>query len=260
MISLEIDPLTHRRAAFNKPLKCIKIVQQSATDYIANMDPGSENHIFWLDYTDPSQIGEQFNDFCRLICTLNEYDVIRITLNANPAALGTPKTEEVNLWEYRLDVLRQRLGDFVPSTVSPTNLVKKEYPSVLLSCLKKAYTKTIIGKERRFLPLFSTVYDDNTQMLTLTGIIIMYEKNGAIFKQNKELKKYCNFRWDNPLCIFMPALTPKEVVHINNELPIKSEGKLIGKKYEFIFKNNPDILRSYLRFYKEYPHFHTINF
>ncbi len=260
MISLEVDPLMHKRASFNKPLKCIKLIQQSTTDYIANMEPGNNKHIVWLDYTDPSEIGAQFDDFCRLICTLNEYDIIRITLNANPTSLGKPPSEEENLWEYRLDTLRQRLGDFVPTSVVPNNLVKKKYPLVLLSCLKKAYLKTIVGKERRFLPLYSTVYDDNTQMLTLTGVVVMCEENGEVFKQNKELRKYCSFEWDNPLNIFMPELTPKEIIHINNELPIKAEGKLISKKYEFVFKNNPDMLRSYLRFYKEYPNFHSVNF
>lgn len=259
MISLENDPLTYRRAAFNKPLKCIKVVQQRTSDYIANMDPCNNSHIFWLDYTDPSGIGAQFDDFCRLICILNEYDIIRITLNANPTALGKPNSEETNLWEYRLIELRNRLGDFVPTSVTPNDLIKKKYPLVLLSCLKHAYLKTIIGKERRFLPLYSTVYDDNTQMLTLTGIVIMNEESGAIFKQNKELKKYCNFQWDNPLSIFMPELTPKEVIRINNELPVKSKGKLIEKKYEFVFKKNPDMLQSYLRFYKEYPNFHSVN-
>lgn len=259
MISLEVDPLMYQRAYFNKPLKCIKLIQQSTTDYIANMDPGNNNHVVWLDYTDPSEIGTQFDDFCRLICTLNEYDIIRITLNANPTSLGKPPSEE-DLWAYRLDTLRQRLGDFVPTSVVPNELVKKRYPLVLLSCLKKAYLKTIVGKERRFLPLYSTVYDDNTQMLTLTGIVVMCEENGEAIRHNRELRKYCNFEWDNPLNIFMPELTPKEIVHINNELPIKTEGKLISKKYEFVFKNNPDMLRSYLRFYKEYPNFHSVNF
>lgn len=118
---------------------------------------------------------------------------------------------------------------------------------------------TVEWQERRFLPLYSTVYDDNTQMLTLTGIVIMCEENGKIFKRNQELRKYCNFSWDKPLYICMPALTPKEILHINNELPIKSDGKLIGKKYAFIFKDDPDALRSYLRFYREYPNFHSIN-
>ena len=259
MVSLEVDPGVYKRATFNRPLKCIKLVQQSATDYIANMDPDDSKHVFWLDYTEPSRIGAQIDDFCRLLSTLNEYDIIRITLNANPAALGSPSPQDVNLWEYRLETLRNRLGDFVPTSITPRQLVKKRYPTVLLSCLKKAYLNTVEWQERRFLPLYSTVYDDNTQMLTLTGIVIMCEENGKIFKRNQELRKYCNFSWDKPLYICMPALTPKEILHINNELPIKSDGKLIGEKYAFIFKDDPDALRSYLRFYREYPNFHSIN-
>lgn len=259
MISLETDPEVYKRATFNRPLKCIELIQQSTTDYIASMDPDNCNHVFWLDYTDPSGIGAQFDDFCRLISTLNEYDIIRITLNANPAALGKPSSQDTDLWEYRLEELKDRLGDFVPNSVTASQLVKKRYPLVLLSCLKKAYLNTVEGQERRFLPLYSTVYDDNTQMLTLTGIVIMSEENENAFKRNQELKKYCNFSWDKPLDICMPALTPKEILHINNELPIKSEGKLIGKKYAFVFKDDLDALRSYLRFYKEYPNFHSIN-
>lgn len=260
MISLETNDKIYKRALFNKPLKCIVLAQQSTSDYIANMDASTGHYIFWLDYTDPKEIGQQFDDFCRLISVLDEHDIIRITLNANPSSLGKPAETEINLWNYRLAELKNRIGDFVPTTITSEDMITKQYPFVLLSCLKKAYLDTVKDQDKEFLPLCTSVYDDNTQMLTLTGIIIKCKKDITLYKKNTDLKKYCNFLWDKPLKICMPALTPKEIIHISNELPTKSNGKLIEKKYSFVFSNDNDGLKSYLSFYKEYPNYHPVNF
>ena len=69
MISLEKDLQTFKRATFNKPLKCISLLQMSTSEYIASLEPGQDHYIVWLDFTEPRQLGCQFNDFCRLIST-----------------------------------------------------------------------------------------------------------------------------------------------------------------------------------------------
>lgn len=260
MISLEKDLQTFKRATFNKPLKCISLLQMSTSEYIASLEPGQDHYIVWLDFTEPRQLGCQFNDFCRLISKLNEHDVVRITLNANPTSLGKPQNDDISLWDYRLSVLKDRLGDFVPATVGSDDLIKARYPLVLLSCLEKAQFDTLQDQSKYFLPLSASIYDDNTQMLTLTGVILKNAENISLYKRNTDLKRFCNFKWDNPLLICMPPLTPKEILHINNELPVKTHGKLIKKKYSFIFEGNEVGLNSYLRYYKEYPHFHSVSF
>lgn len=87
MISLESDATIKKRAEFNKPYKCISILHRTSTDYISNTLL-EKPIIFWLDYTDPSQIGSQFADFCTLVGKMKAGDVVRVTLNANPSSLG----------------------------------------------------------------------------------------------------------------------------------------------------------------------------
>lgn len=260
MISLENNPKCFRRANYNKPLRCITLVPQSTTDYIANMDSSTDQFVFWLDYTAPKEIGKQFDDFCRLISKLNEHDIVRITVNANPAALGNPSEPGVGLWEYRLGILKERLGEFVPPSVVNEDMTKARYPLALLSCLEKASMDTLADQSKSLLPLMSSIYDDNTQMLTMTCVVIKNSANTKAYKKNTDLKRFCNFSWNNPLMICMPPLTTKEVLQINNELPTKSNGKLIAKKFDFIFGGDEVGLKSYLKYYREYPHFHSVNF
>ena len=263
MISLEEDPIVYKRACFNTPYKCIKVINQTSTDYISGGDWGNKNSIIWLDYTSPAEISQQFSDLAALTSIVNCNDIIRVTFNANVSSLGTPDDCSVSLKEYRLNRLKERIGEYVPIDVTEDQITTKGYPIVLLRCLQKMIEGLFIETtfDKRFLfPLFSTIYKDGQTMITFTGIILEDHTRETVIKKAFQELKYVNFKWDCPSSISIPELTVKEIVHINKLLPSKVAKKQLSKKYSFVFSDIDTEIDSYISYYKYYPSFQSVNF
>lgn len=261
MVSLESDPVVCNRAKYNKPYKCIRIVNQSSTDYIAGDEWGIKKTIIWLDYTAPKNLAQQFNDVSALLNLLNTNDVFRVTFNANVSSLGDPPGEE-DIHEYRLKVLKERIGEYVPVDTKPQNMTKNGYPLVLLKALHKMIGKSFVETQydRRFLfPMYSTVYEDGQMMLTFTGVIL------DDHSKEKELKKifkglgFVNFEWDKPSKISIPELTVKEMIEMNKLLPSGVAQEQLKKKFDFVFSKDSEI-ESFAKFYKFYPSYQSVSF
>jgi len=270
MISLESDADVCKRAEFNKPYQCITVLHTKSSDYIAQVFL-EQPCIFWLDYTAPRDFGEQFSDFCTIISKMNSGDIIRITLNAEPSSLLGRQIEREtpleDLYKKRYKVLRDRIEPYIPSDVNENCMTSKKYPLALLRCLMTAAMQTLPPyplQTKELFPLFSSVYADGQQMVTLTAIVV----NGNDIRQNiqeclLQHENYINFKWDEPCPINVPSLTPKEIIYINNFLPIKNSTDEIKRNFDFIFQGEAeagDPLSSYVNYYKYYPNFHHVNF
>jgi hypothetical protein len=273
MVSIENDNSTYERAKFNKPYSCIEVCNTTSTDFISDISM-EEQSIFWLDYTSPSELALQLSDFCTLLNNMKRYDIIRITLNANPSSLsndghdtnsdGNPQNKE---HKKRFDKLKNKIPDYIPSNSSIEGMSYSRYPMFLLSCLERAaYTVLKPSKfQKKILkPLFSSVYADGQQMVTLTAIVL--NDNDERMNEIKDCLKafeYANFKWDDPCKIQVPELTPKEIIHINSLLP-QGEATLAHLKKDFGFAFchthcSNEMLESYVRYYKYYPNFHHVN-
>ncbi|GHL58479.1 hypothetical protein ECZU31_17540 [Escherichia coli] len=51
--------------------------------------------IIWLDYATPSDLNAQLNEIVNLVTKLKPKDIFKITLNANPEALGKTRANEI---------------------------------------------------------------------------------------------------------------------------------------------------------------------
>lgn len=263
MISLEADPVVFRRARYNIPYKCIRVVNQTSTDFISGSKWENKNNIIWLDYTSPSEIAQQFNDIASLTNVLNCNDIIRVTFNANVSSLGKPDDQHASFTDFRFARLTERIGEYIPSEITPNSITRQQYPIVLLSCLKKLFEGLFVetSYDKRFLmPLFSTVYRDGQTMVTFTGIIL--DNHGEEDRIKLEFRdlEYVNFRWDSPVNINIPELTVKEMLEINKLLPGSNAKKQLEQKYSFVFNEPEKEIDSYISFYKHYPSFHRVNF
>ena len=109
MISLESNPVAFRRACYNIPYKCIKVVNHTSTDSITGGDWGNKKSIIWLDYTAPKEIAKQFNDIAALTNIVDNHDIIRVTFNATASSLGDPDKKDIPITEYRLTKLKERI-------------------------------------------------------------------------------------------------------------------------------------------------------
>ena len=162
MFSIEQDTDIYRRAENNKPYRCIQTINKTSTDFITSFFPRDEKVIIWLDYTDPKEIATQFSDIVSLLPNLNVHDIVRITLNANPKALGEGyKPEEAH--SERLNELKRRIPNFVPVTTKDDEMVEDKYPITLLKALERAALMCLpgTGYSKEYLyPIYSTVYKD----------------------------------------------------------------------------------------------------
>ena len=261
MVSLEGDPIVCNRAKYNKPYKCIRVINQTSTDYIAGDDWGKKKTIIWLDYTNPKELAQQFNDVSSLLNLLNTNDIFRVTFNANVSSLGNP-TEREDLHEYRLRILKERIGEYVPVDIKPKDMTKNNYPMVLLKALHKLIGKSFVETQydRRFLfPMYSTVYQDGQMMLTFTGIVLDDHKKERKLRNTFRGLDFVNFEWDKPSRISIPELTVKEIIEMNKLLPSSIAQEQLRKKFGFVFSEDSEV-ESFAAFYKFYPSYQSINF
>lgn len=262
MISLESSPTTYVRAQYNVPYSCIKIVNQTSTDFISSDEWDNQNNIIWLDYTSPKQLPKQFSDIATLLNKTMAHDIIRITFNANADTLGKI-TQEKGL-ETRKEKFEQRMSDYLPSHYDEYDFNKDRYPLLLLKCLRlliaDAFPECEFDK-RFLLPVFSTIYQDGEhRMLTFTGIILDNREEVQRIEEFFSDVPFVNFAWDKPSKISIPSITLKEMLEINKLLPSDNAGEQIEKKFSFIFEGKEEEINSYISFYKYYPSFHSINF
>jgi hypothetical protein len=267
MTSLEADKKVYMRANFNRPLSCIEILNQKSTTFLNGYSRPDENIIIWLDFVEPSTIGNQFADYCAVLRMATPGDVVKITLNANPQSLYTGKSgeKEEEIRVNRLDTLKQRASQYFPGTgISPKQMSLGEYPYALLSCLKKAAMDELVENkyDKRFLfPLCCNVYADGQQMLTFTGIILDDHNLKQDIKDKLEKSGIHNCSWDKLNVIKVPPLTDKELLTINELLPVSHTNGIgeLFKVFSFVFQNESDAL-DYSNYYKYYPNYRHVSF
>lgn len=267
MISLEAEKWLVPRQKFNLPVRCIECRHQNSSDFIEEYVPNG-NTVIWLDYATPKEVRGQIQELQMLLSKIDSYDIVKITLNANPYALyrtdpGKPEFKEIQQ-EKRLEELKVRIGDFVPNHITPEYMDWKKYPTTLCLALETAIKEAMASRVNvDFVPLTAFSYADSEhQMLTLTGILLPTGKKKN-FLHNTSLNKW-EFRmrtWDSPQRINVPALSAKEKLEIDKWLPSKAK-KGIHKKLKFQFHKQAhksiDLLENYMKYYRHYPSFHRV--
>lgn len=262
MISLEKDSNSYQRAKFNKPYACIDIQNTSASSYIADFSATGKD-IFWLDYDNPKEMGQSFADFVSILNSLNAESIVRITLNASPASLdrcGTYGKTENEIRKERLEEFKSRIpAEYLPTAMSEENLKSSNYPLLLLNCLDRAAEKALGTSpflNKKIKHLFSTLYSDGQQMITLTSILL--DKQEDLSKIHDLLDpRIFKHRWNEPIEINVPALTLKEILAINQHIPGTHAKEHISNEFNYL--NFEKQIENYLRFYPYYPNFHHFN-
>lgn len=262
MISIEADDNIYKRQHFNRPFECIKLKKNTSKFFINEEFDRIKPVIFWLDYTDPIKIREQIDEFCGLLGKLESLDIVRLTLNANPSSLGgeTIKKED-ELHNFRMNKLKERIGDYMPWPSSNTCVLRKEYPKTLLISIRNAFNKYYRPGKKRLLPLSSYVYADGQQMLTFTGIILNSDQEEEEIQKCIQGWNFANNEWGSYYNIAIPSLTPKERITLNERLPgcnISEICSLFDYKFEGV--DIRDDIDNYIKYYKYYPNYHQVIF
>src|SRR6266581_5074122 len=188
MLSLEQLPWIHERQQFNLPYGCVTCTNKTSGDFIDEFadilnEFKTPPLLVWLDYAD-TDWRSQLNEYVALSSKLRKGDILKITLNVNPATLGGRDLAEnddedalaENLRQKRLETVTEKLGEFLPNEATQSDLQTKRFPALMLKALRAAAFRGLSGSIGMDLhPISAVTYSDTHKMLTVTAI--MLEKN-----------------------------------------------------------------------------------
>lgn len=265
MISLEVDPAVIERQKFNRPFTSIECRKQQSGDFVANYASDQiEQAIIWLDYAEANARRAQLGEFQSLLEKLVAFDIVKLTLNANPATLPVPpNTAPVNQMNARLDAAENQLGDYWPPAVLPEDMSRKLFPRVLLRCVLRAAKQALpAGRELVFVPLTSFSYADSEHtMLTVTGAISPVASESSVKRALRVRTWDLAYRETSaPIPIAAPVLSTRERVYLERLLP--KYRRTLASRSQFLVAGKEgasnELLASFARFSRYYPHFARI--
>lgn len=254
MISIEDSEIGYKRAEFNRPLSCIKVVQGESTLTIPTLDLEKSPSLVWLDY-DSSIGGPAIMDIGQLCAICAPNSILIVTINAKQDAL--PNKDENDVQIEPEQSLRRIAGDLVPTPLPPKRLQRSKYPKllceILLNQFQNATTKS--GRPETFIKLFDLVYKDGTPMVTVGGILAapgMVEGIQAIVDSTE---------WEGIAseAIAIPPLTVKEKLALDRLMPAE-EPPTVEQMNAIGFQLLRDQLDAYHRYYLHYPMFGEVHF
>jgi hypothetical protein len=281
MLSLEQEPWVYARQKLNIPYGCVHCENKTSSQFLENYDLmvshyNTSNVLVWLDYAEPVRT-KLLNEFQALVRHMKAYDVVKLTLNANPRTLGEerysypPETAE-ELRARRFEKMRARLGEFLPEGSGPEQVTPEGYVRILLGCVRFAALQALAGSPELVLqPIALFTYQDaQHQMLTATSVVL--PRDGAQqFLEDSGLSTYefATTLWDRSVNINLPYLSAREKLYLD-QLLFKSTRKserthlIKGTRLKTVLAkeeaDSQELVRQYLLFYRQYPHYHLIQY
>lgn len=253
MTCIETEEQVHKRQLFNRPVASIECINKSLEDYLDETDFDTPV-VIWFDFTDPKGITTQVERFARTIGTVPIGSVLRVTLNANPGALGRPdgNLSEAELMEWRLQAFQRRLGSLFPSGLTADGMKQKSFGNSLLRALKLAVGKEVLSyQDRQVVWALATHYADGQPMVT--AALVVCEKDD---KSVEELVKGWEFyaTADAPHRLALPSLSTLERLTMESDADAKA--KMGFELPESDMEENP--FEVFKKFYRIYPHFSRV--
>ena len=271
LIAFDFDEQVVARQLFNKPVETCFCLHKKSGDLISELEnilneckfSDAIGLIIWLDYTDPGKISEQVREFESLLDRLRPGDVVRVTVNAHPQALGKAVDAEGKpipigeLRTQRLQQLKQRLNDYLPSWASEEHISEEGLPRLLAGSFATAALKAFPATGPNvFQPLSIVRYADGQQMLSITGAVVKRGEE-ALLQDRLDLPNwpFASTAWDTVHRLVVPALTVRERLFLERGIVGKEAPALIS---ELGFEDAAgvgmdDFLGSYKNYFRFYP-------
>lgn len=252
MTSVEAEEEVHKRQLFNRPTALVECVHSSLEDYLDAHD-FDRPAIIWFDYTAPKPV-EQIGRFARTVGEVKLNSILRVTLNAQPSALGepNPKLSGEALWAWRLDRFKDRLGSLCPADITGGGMERRTYGPSILRALFLAVEKEVLSHaDRKVVWALSTHYADGQPMVTAT--LVVSAANDTIIEP-----LVMGWRFFSPpaqpLRIDLPALSTLE--RLTMEVNADAREKLGFALPESGLGEDP--FEVFKKFYRIYPHFSRV--
>lgn len=272
LTSIEGNLQTFNRQNFHKFCSKIKLHNKKIEDFLVHDYEPNKQSFFWLDFTDLST--ECFRAFRTVLTKAPDRSLVRITLRAEPSRVisevGDHLTPEQKLQiEERIN--SEFLGKFesILSHDAPRTPLcsASEFARTVQLMTRRIASEALDAKsERDFKHITTARYDDGSQMISITGVILEREniKNSIKELRQKELNIT---DWPIPSIIDVPILSLLERQSINMVLPSKT-AKDLGTRLTKRLKYNIDngerkssiALENYANHYLAYPSFLRVDF
>lgn len=281
MICLETEPSVMQRQSFNYGSRYLRYVNASSTKFLENFDPRG-NHIIWLDYTTPAQLGQQLMDVRKALVTLKPFDILKVTFNANPSGIAyekpdlIEKSQEIKIMqEGRLKNFKELTHPYTPSGINKHDIQGNTYYKTLFATFRNCVSSVPLSSDQYFQILSAFHYkDDGHRMLTITGMIL-HKRDFRNFLKRTRIGhwRYHNLSQFDPMEINLPNLTAMERQRLDECMPLDTSlvsinterrvAKTLEKALGFsIVKNkreNEALFYNYAKYYRISPLFSRIN-
>ena len=259
LYSIERDEAALSRQQYNKPFGCISCTGSSTREFINNFNE-NDPVIVWLDYTD-TKWSAQFSECADLLNNFKEFDILKVTFNANPEVLkkGTEKSQ--------LSVFKNKANHPLLSENLIENDVQtmRGFAKTILDVFKSISEDVLSGDGLFFYPLIQFRYIDNRhQMLTVAGMVLS-EDDPFPEKMLHNLQliqwPYLYTKWGDIQEINVPDLTLKERQVLNQLLPMDPSDIQLDE-LPFKFHKNDEratkMVENYVKYYRYIPNFQRV--
>lgn len=241
LLSVEYSTKIKKRVNYNKPYDCIEVQIKPVSDVIPTLSPDLK-HILWLDYDSVIQ-GSQLQDIYIAASHLSTGSMLLITVDVEPPGQKDDGPEQ---WRAYYEAEARR---YLGSGPSLADFAESNLPRINIDIIEKAIKDGLAARGNvEFLPLFSFLYADGHQMLTVGGMIgTQTERRQLRGGKIEEAEYIIRDLKDEPFRIRVPRVTRKERLYLESAMPCSDNWK--PKDFEM---GREDII-DYRRIYRFFP-------
>ncbi len=241
MLSIEHSDRFKRRVEFNKPFENVGIHLGDASQVIPTLDDG-KSHILWLDY-DYVINSEMIEDIRSAASVLSTGSVFLVTVDNEPPG---PPEDGPDKWKAYYEEEAQK---FLPADSPPTYFAASNLTRVNLGILWRAMMAGIaprLGVD--FTPMFSFLYADGHQMLSVGGMLTTVGDRERIAASALPKALYFRDSFEaEPYLIKVPNLTRRERLYMDSAMPCAAGWTPID------FELDPEDVAAYNEIYRFFP-------
>ena len=260
IVSIEKNQQIFKRQEFHCFSKKLNLIPKDFATFLAHFS-SSGREIFWLDYTN-LRFGN-FDEFMSILAEVSENSVVKITIRAEPLS-KRGLLQQVR--EERFERFQEEFGKIIPESiqVQQKDIEKTEdFIKLLQKMLEIAAQQALRESGSVFQPLNSSYYSDQTEMLSVTGIVCNKNKVSEIRQWFKDWA-FINLTWKDARRIGVPILSTKERLHLEKYLPTTMKtgrflSRSLGYRIDDSQKKHIEKLKQYEEFYQYYPYFARVS-
>jgi hypothetical protein len=252
LLSIEKEEWVVKRQEHNKPYGCIECRHMDSLELANNIEKirsefGKREMICWLDFAAASNRRGQLEEISLLAKNARRLDILRITMNVNPATLsGQVPGELIEVRDQRrLEKLRDVFADKVPRKIELTDVTHEGFALFGQEMIKHEIQGALSSSPGLFFqPMGSYTYSDSEhRMLTVTGTFLREEEiEGYMLRTGLRDFEFAGLDWELKH-INVPLLSQREKLTLDQKFGSGGSLAEIVLSLKFQFDKKPDFQR-----------------